>query len=117
MYNLFSYLRRLGRFWQKPAPVARPCIFDRRYGCIIPQPIPTQSLGTSFDLQTMANNCGYTGGENNWWHIHHSAPPFAGGMAQSCPHSYRPGKEAQSKPCKCMAMEIWQEKIKAHADR
>lgn len=117
MYSLISYLKRLGRFWQKPANVPRHCIFDNRYGCVIAQPIPTQSLGTSFDLQAMANNCGYAGGEGNWWHIHHSAPAFQGGMAQSCPHSYRPGKEADAKPCKCMKMDIWQEKINNYADR
>ena len=117
MYNFFSYLKRLGRFWHKPANVPRHCIFDNRYGCIIPQPIPTESLGTSFDLQAMANNCGYAGGQDNWWHIHHSAPAFHGGMAQSCPHSYRPGHIEKAKPCKCEKMEIWQEKIKLDAER
>lgn len=111
MYNLFSYLRRLGRFWHKPANVPRHCIFDDRYGCIIPQPIPTQNLGTSFDLQAMAGNCGYRGGKGHWWHIHHSAPALHGGMAQSCPHSYKPGQETQAKPCKCQKMEFWQEAL------
>jgi len=117
VYNFLSYLRRIGRFWQKPAEVPRRCIFDDRYGCIISQPIPAQSLGTSFDLQVMANNCGYAGGEGTWWHIHHSAPALHGRMAQSCPHSYRPGHEAAAKPCKCMQMDIWQEKIKNYAHR
>ena len=111
MYSISSYLRRLGRFWRKPADVPRHCIFDNRYGCVIPQPIPTQSLGTSFDLQAMANNCGYTGGEGNWWHIHHSAPAMHGGMAQSCPHGYKPGQESTAKPCKCEKMDVWKEKM------
>gem|GEM_PF-6202704 len=117
MYNFFSFLKRLGRFWHKPADVPRHCIFDRRYGCAVPYPIPTESLGTSFDLQAMANNCGYMGGEGHWWHIHHSAPAFHGGMAQSCPHSYRPGGPKQANPCKCEKMDFWQEKIKQHAQR
>ena len=117
MYNLFGYLKRLGRFWHKPADVPRGCIFDKRYGCGIPYPIPTESLGTSFDLQVMAGNCGYRGGPGDWWHIHHSAPARHGGMAQSCPHSYRPGQARQPQPCKCETMEIWQEKIKAYAER
>ena len=116
MYSLFSYLRRLGHIWQKTANVPRQCIFDNRYGCIIPGPIPTQSLGTSFDLQAMASNCGYAGSQGNWWHIHHSAPAFHGGMAQSCPHSYRPGHEQAAEPCKCMSMDIWQEKIRNNVD-
>jgi len=111
LYNIWSYLKRLGFFWRKPAQVPRPCIFDQRYGCIISQPIPTESLGTSFDLQTMANNCGYRGGPGNWWHVHHSAPAFWGGMAQSCAHSYRPGHAKQAKACKCQAMDFWQDKI------
>jgi hypothetical protein len=117
LYNFFSYLKRLGRFWGQPADVPRRCIFDQRYGCAIPQPIPTQSLGTTFDLQAMANNCGYTGGPGYWWHVHHSAPAFYGGMAQSCPHSYKPGHEAQARLCKCQKMEFWQEKIKQYAER
>lgn len=117
MYSLISYLKRVGRLWQKSANVPRRCIFDRRFGCAIPYPIPTESLGTSFDLQTMANNCGYAGGVDNWWHIHHSAPAFAGGLAQSCPHSYKPGQFEQAKPCKCEKMDFWQEKIKAYANR
>lgn len=117
LYNLLSYLKRMGSFWHRPADVPRPCIFDKRYGCAIPQPIPTQSLGTSFDLQAMANNCGYTGVEGQWWHIHHSAPAFYGGMAQSCPHSYRPGAETKTRLCKCERMEFWQEKIKQYAER
>lgn len=112
MYNLFSYLKRLGFFWRKPANVSRHCIFDKRFGCIIPYPIPTESLGTSFDLQAMANNCGYRGGPGHWWHIHHSAPAFQGGMAQSCTHSYKPGSKNQAKPCKCQKLEFWQDKIK-----
>jgi len=117
LYNLFGYLKRLGRFWHKPADVPRGCIFDKRYGCGIPYPIPTESLGTSFDLQVMAGNCGYRGGPGDWWHIHHSAPARHGGMAQSCPHSYRPGQTRQPQPCKCETMEVWQEKIKAYAER
>lgn len=117
MYNLRSYLKRLGRFWQKPADVPRHCIFDRRYGCTIAEPIPTQSLGTTFDLQAMANNCGYAGGQGHWWHIHHSAPAFYGGMAQSCSHSYRPGREKKAAPCACGDFDIWQEQIKQYADR
>ncbi len=116
MYNLLSYFRRIGRFWQKPAAVPRRCIFDERYGCVIAQPIPTQSLGTSFDLQAMASNCGYAGGPDNWWHVHHSAPARRGGMAQSCPHSYKPGHVDQARPCKCEKMDFWQEKIKQHAE-
>jgi hypothetical protein len=111
LYNLFSFLKRIGRFWRKPIDVPRHCIFDNGYGCIIPEPIPTQSLGTSFDLQAMAANCGYAGGPENWWHIHHSAPAFYGGMAQSCPHSYKSGREKNAKPCKCERMEFWQEKL------
>ena len=111
MDNLVSYLKRLGRFWRKPADVPRRCIFDNRYGCAIPVPIPTESLGTSFDLQVMASNCGYMGGADNWWHIHHSAPAFYGRMAQSCPHSYKPGQIDQARPCKCQQMAFWQEKI------
>jgi hypothetical protein len=117
LYNLLSYFRRIGRFWRKPANAPRRCIFDDRYGCAIPQPIPTQSLGTTFDLQAMAGNCGYAGGEGNWWHIHHSAPALYGGMAQSCPHSYRPGKVKQAQPCKCEQMALWQEQIKNYANR
>jgi len=117
MYNLLSYLKRVGRFWQKQADAPRTCIFDKRFGCIIPQPIPTQSLGTSFDLQAMANNCGYAGGKGHWWHIHHSAPAFQGGMAQSCPHSYRPGQIDRARPCKCENMEFWQEKIEPYVER
>jgi len=111
VYRISSVFRRIGRFWHKPADVPRHCIFDTRYGCIIPEPIPTQSLGTSFDLQAMAANCGYTGGQDNWWHIHHSAPAFYGGMAQSCPHSYKPGQSTDATPCKCENMDYWQEKI------
>lgn len=117
MYNLFSFLRRIGRFWRKPANVPRHCIFDARYGCVIPQPIPTQSLGTSFDLQAMASNCGYAGGTDNWWHVHHSAPALLGGMAQSCSHSYKAGHIDQARPCKCVKMEFWQEKIIQYAER
>lgn len=116
MYNLLSYIKKLGRFWRKPANVPRHCIFDNRYGCGIPQPIPTQNLGTTFDLQAMAGNCGYTGGEGNWWHVHHSAPAFYGGMAQSCPHSYKAGAPEKAKSCKCEQMEFWQERI-AHVNR
>jgi hypothetical protein len=111
MYNVLSLLRRLGWFWHKSADVPRRCIFDQRYGCIIPPPIPTQSLGTTFDLQAMAHNCGYAGlGEGQWYHVHHSAPAFQGGMAQTCPHSYRPGRSNQAKPCKCERLAFWQEK-------
>jgi len=117
MYSLFSFLKRMGQFWQQPADAPRRCIFDERYGCAIPRPIPTQSLGTSFDLQAMASNCGYAGGPDNWWHVHHSAPAFKGGMAQGCPHSYKPGRFDQARPCKCETMEIWQEKIKQYAER
>jgi hypothetical protein len=74
-------------------------------------------LGTSFDLQAMANNCGYAGGPGQWWHIHHSAPAWHGGMAPSCPHSYKPGQVSQAKPCKCQSMEFWQEKIQHYAER
>jgi len=112
LYSLRSFIKRIGRFWHKPAKVPRHCIFDRRYGCIIPPPIPTESLGTSFDLQAMANNCGYIGREGDWWHIHHSAPAFQGGMAQSCPHSYKPDHIDQARPCKCQKMDSWQDKIK-----
>ncbi|MCB9099497.1 MAG: hypothetical protein H6632_08155 [Anaerolineales bacterium] len=116
MYTVFSFIKRIGRFWRKPADVPRRCIFDDRYGCIIPPPVPTQSLGTTFDLQAMANNCGYAGVESQWWHVHHSAPAFQGGMAQSCPHSYRPGHIDNAKPCKCQQMDFWQDKIKAHQE-
>lgn len=112
MYNVFSLLRRLGRFWDRPADVPRRCIFDQRFGCIIPYPIPTQSLGTTFDLQAMASNCGYAGiEEGHWYHVHHSVPAFQGGMAQTCPHSYRPGQSDKAKPCKCERLAFWQEKI------
>ncbi len=117
MYSLLSYLKRMGLFWRRPADVPRRCIFDSRYGCGIPQPIPTQSLGTTFDLQAMANNCGYQGGPGHWWHVHHSAPAFRGGMAQSCPHSYRPGHSKEARPCKCEGLEFWQEKLKAYDER
>ncbi|MDM8521652.1 hypothetical protein QUF64_16535 [Anaerolineales bacterium HSG6] len=115
MYNPLSFIKRIRWPWQGPANVPRHCIFDNRYGCIILQPIPTESLGTSFDLQTMANNCGYKGGLGNWWHIHHSAPAFQGGMAQTCKHSYQSGQENQAKPCKCQTMELWQDKITQQA--
>ena len=51
MYSFLGYLKRLGGFWHKPAKVPRHCIFDQRYGCAIPYPIPTESLGTSFDCE------------------------------------------------------------------
>jgi len=113
LYHLGSYLRRIGRFWRRAADVPRPCIFDNRYGCIIPDPIPTQNLGTSFDTQVMAGNCGYAGRKDLWWHVHHSAPAFKGGMAQTCPHSYRPGREQEAKACQCQTFDFWQEKLEA----
>jgi hypothetical protein len=116
LYNLRSYLKQLSRLWRKPADVPRRCIFDERYGCVIPFPIPTHNLGTSFDMQVMAGNCGYSGKKDVWWHVHHSAPAFKGGMAQTCPHSYRPGQVAQAKPCKCATLDYWQEKI-VHVER
>jgi hypothetical protein len=116
LYSLRSYLKQLSRLWRKPADVPRQCIFDDRYGCVIPFPIPTQNLGTSFDLQVMAGNCGYSGKKDVWWHVHHSAPAFKGGMAQTCPHSYRPGQAQRAEPCKCEQLDYWREKI-IHVER
>lgn len=102
MYNLWSWLSR----WWRPrrAPVARACIFDERYGCVILPHIPTENLGTTFDFQAMALNCGYRGTKDNWWHIHHSGPARQGSFARHCPHSYRPGHPEEAKPCSCASL-------------
>lgn len=101
MYNLWSWLSRLWRPG-KSHSFPRACIFDERYGCIIPPPIPTQNLGTTFDFQAMALNCGYRGGKDNWWHIHYSGPARQGSFARNCPHSYSPGQMERAQPCRCM---------------
>ncbi|MCB0077951.1 MAG: hypothetical protein KDD73_11110 [Anaerolineales bacterium] len=100
MYDLWSWLSR--RVRPRAAEVARSCIFDERYGCIIPAEIPTQNLGTTFDFQAMALNCGYRGGKDDWWHIHHSGPAREGAFARNCPHSYRPGHVEEAVACDCM---------------
>lgn len=102
MYDLWSWLSR----WWRPrqAAVARACIFDERYGCAILPHIPTQNLGTTFDFQAMALNCGYRGKKDNWWHIHHSGPARHGSFARQCPHSYRPDHPEEAKPCSCASL-------------
>lgn len=101
MYDFWSWVSR----WIRPrrgAVLERHCIFDDHFGCGIPLSIPTENLGTTFDFQAMALNCGYRGGKDNWWHIHHSGPARSGSFARSCPHSYRPGRPDEAQPCGCM---------------
>ncbi len=103
MYNIWSWI---SRFWMPRSrqKLERSCIFDDRYGCGILLHIPTQNLGTTFDFQAMALNCGYRGGKNNWWHIHHSGPAYKGSFAKACPRSYRPGHAEKAKPCDCSSL-------------
>jgi hypothetical protein len=103
MYDVWSWLSRRFRPQRREA-LPRACIFDERYGCGILAHIPTQNLGTTFDFQAMALNCGYRGGKDNWWHIHYSAPARQGSFARNCPHSYRPGHPEEAKPCGCFAL-------------
>jgi hypothetical protein len=100
MYDIFSWLSRLVRR-KNQIPLERACIFDENRGCGISSYIPTHNLGTTFDFQAMALNCGYRGAKDNWWHIHHSAPARSGSYAQSCPHSYAPGHPEDAKSCSC----------------
>lgn len=101
MYDIFSWLSRLFRR-KSSIPLERECIFDENRGCGIPAYIPTHNLGTTFDFQAMALNCGYRGAKDNWWHIHHSAPARAGAFARGCPHSYTPGHPEEAKSCSCV---------------
>ncbi|MBA3534248.1 MAG: hypothetical protein H0T73_20195 [Ardenticatenales bacterium] len=103
MYDLWSWL---SRFWRprKREALPRTCIFDDRYGCSILLHIPTENLGTTFDFQAMALNCGYRGGKDNWWHIHQSGPARQGSFARNCAHSYRPGHPEEARPCSCATM-------------
>ncbi len=102
MYDIWSWLSRLWRPRPKEA-LPRACIFDERVGCGIPDTIPTENLGTTFDFQAMALNCGYRGGKDNWWHVHYSGPARQGSFARNCPHSYPPGHPEAAQPCSCMA--------------
>lgn len=104
MYSLWSWLSRFLWKPRKKAELARSCIFDERYGCGILPHIPTENLGTTFDFQAMALNCGYRGGKNNWWHIHYSAPARSGSFARHCPHSYRASHPEEAKACSCFSL-------------
>jgi hypothetical protein len=100
MYDILSWISRLFRR-KNSVPLERACIFDEHVGCGIRAHIPTHNLGTTFDFQAMALNCGYRGKKDNWWHIHYSAPARSGDFARGCPHSYRPGHPEEAKPCSC----------------
>lgn len=102
MYDILSWLGRL-RLGKKRVELERACIFDENVGCGILAHIPTENLGTTFDFQAMALNCGYRGGKDNWWHIHFSGPARSGSFARNCPHSYEPGHPEQAQPCKCFS--------------